>query len=442
MATVEIPEKTDPGIQNVLSDGASGDLGTKKSDPAASIENQSKGRVSLLDSGEDFEMLSDDDDDLSDLPPLENAGTAKSEKEGDKSKAQKGKAAVESTVGNKLDSGFESPDEVKRFTGEWLEVLGNGLLKKKVLVAGEGEDSCPRKGQVVTIHLKTILADGTVVEEEPNLTFTLGVGDVFQALDLSVQLMETKEKSLIFSDARYAYGSQGSKNPEIPPDSSLNLEVELLDVQDGPDLELLPGKGKIKLANQKRERGNYYYQRADYVFAISSYDLAINVTDSSSKVDVTPEEEAELLDVKVKCLNNLAASQLKLEHYEAALKSCNSVLEYQPENVKALFRKGKVLALQGEYSEAISILKKALKLEPSNKTIHAELSRLAKKHTEQKNEETALYKKMLGTSSSSSNSVQKPKPKTSWTIPWKWLFGATAVAIGGVALSVVIAART
>uniref|UniRef100_H3ACC8 peptidylprolyl isomerase n=1 Tax=Latimeria chalumnae TaxID=7897 RepID=H3ACC8_LATCH len=417
------PEKTDPGIQNVLSDGASGDLGTKKSDPAASIENQSKGRVSLLDSGEDFEMLSDDDDDLSDLPPLENAGTAKSEKEGDKSKAQKGKAAVEST-------------------GEWLEVLGNGLLKKKVLVAGEGEDSCPRKGQVVTIHLKTILADGTVVEEEPNLTFTLGVGDVFQALDLSVQLMETKEKSLIFSDARYAYGSQGSKNPEIPPDSSLNLEVELLDVQDGPDLELLPGKGKIKLANQKRERGNYYYQRADYVFAISSYDLAINVTDSSSKVDVTPEEEAELLDVKVKCLNNLAASQLKLEHYEAALKSCNSVLEYQPENVKALFRKGKVLALQGEYSEAISILKKALKLEPSNKTIHAELSRLAKKHTEQKNEETALYKKMLGTSSSSSNSVQKPKPKTSWTIPWKWLFGATAVAIGGVALSVVIAART
>lgn len=27
------------------------------------------------------------------------------------------------------------------------------------------------------------------------------------------------------------------------------------------------------------------------------------------------------------------------------------------------------------------------------------------------------------------------------TIPWKWLFGATAVALGGVALSVVIAAR-
>lgn len=100
--------------------------------------------------------------------------------------------------------------------------------------------------------------------------------------------------------------------------------------------------------------------------------------------------------MKVKCLNNLAASQLKLDHYEAALKSCNLVLEHQPENIKALFRKGKVrcchpcpvaglgrggdhntslnphlifqvLAQQGEYREAIPILKAALKLEPSNK---------------------------------------------------------------------------
>lgn len=46
--------------------------------------------------------------------------------------------------------------------------------------------------------------------------------------------------------------------------------------------------------------------------------------------------------MKVKCLNNLAASQLKLDHYEAALKSCNLVLEHQPGNIKALFRKGKV----------------------------------------------------------------------------------------------------
>ncbi|PNI50454.1 FKBP8 isoform 14, partial [Pan troglodytes] len=60
-------------------------------------------------------------------------------------------------------------------------------------------------------------------------------------------------------------------------------------------------------------------------------------------------------------------SQLKLDHYRAALRSCSLVLEHQPDNIKALFRKGKVLAQQGEYSEAIPILRAALKLEPSNK---------------------------------------------------------------------------
>lgn len=59
-------------------------------------------------------------------------------------------------------------------------------------------------------------------------------------------------------------------------------------------------------------------------------------------VDISPEEENELMDVKVKCLNNMAASQLKLDHYDAALKSCVAALAHQPDNIKALFRMGKV----------------------------------------------------------------------------------------------------
>lgn len=50
------------------------------------------------------------------------------------------------------------------------------------------------------------------------------------------------------------------------------------------------------------------------------------------------------MDVKVKCLNNMAASQLKLDHYDAAFKSCVAALAHQPDNIKALFRMGKVKA--------------------------------------------------------------------------------------------------
>ncbi|KAI7791337.1 peptidyl-prolyl cis-trans isomerase FKBP8 [Triplophysa rosa] len=381
-------------------------------------------RASLLDSGEDFEMLKDMEDDVDeDLPPLEDAG-------GGQKKNNVAKDAAKSDV---------NADQTPTQTEEWLDVLSNGQLKKKVLEPGAGPDSRPQRGQNVTIHLKTSLTDGTVVDEQPDLSFTLGDGDVIQALDLTVQLMETNEKALVEVGAKYAYGALGSSSPAIPPNADLTLEVQLLSVADAPDQELMPPSERINLANKKRERGNVHYQHADYAFAINSYGIALQITEASSRVDISEQEEEELLDMKVKCLNNMAAAQLKLDHYDAALRSCVSVLAHQPDNVKALFRKGKVLALQGETAEAIRTLKSALKLEPSNKTIHAELSKLVKKHSEQKGAEQAMYKKMLGNPTNAS--VQKHSAKSSWGLSWKWLFGATAVAIGGVALSVVIAAR-
>ncbi|XP_078526455.1 peptidyl-prolyl cis-trans isomerase FKBP8 [Lissotriton helveticus] len=416
-------EENQPDVPDACDSEESGGSPPDSSDS----QNKQPRRSSLLDnSTEDFEIIDSEDDDLSELPLLEDIGTAK-----------KPIASDEEPQSQKSENVEEEAPEAKPAPEEWLDILGSGLLKKKVLEVGKGLDSRPKSGQEVTIQLKTQLEDGTLVEEQPSLAFTLGDGDVMQALDLSVQLMQLDETSLIVTDSKYAYGKHGS-SPLIPPDASLHLEVKLLDVKDGPDLETLVGKDKIELANRKRERGNFYYQQGDYVLAVNSYDIALRIIRSSSKVDFTDEEEAELLDVKVKCLNNLAASQLKLDHFEAALKSCNLVLEQQPDNVKALFRKGKVLAQQGDYSDAIPILKSALKMEPTNKTIHAELSKLVKKHTEQKNVESAMYKKMLGTTGSDPPSSSKEK---SWSISWKWLFGATAVAIGGVALSVIIAAR-
>ncbi|KAF3829259.1 hypothetical protein GH733_003523 [Mirounga leonina] len=401
---------------------------------------------------EDFEVLDgvedaegeeeeeEEEEDLSELPPLEDVGQPPLEE-----------AEQPGALAREFLAAMEPEPEPAPAPDEWLDILGNGLLRKKTLVPGPPGSSRPAKGQVVTVQLQTSLENGTRVQEEPELVFTLGDCDVIQALDLSVPLMDVGETAMVTAD---------SKSPYIPPHAALCLEVTLKTAVDGPDLEMLTGQERVALANRKRECGNAHYQRADFVLAANSYDLAIKAITSSAKdgrlwgaggmvttatverhpptVDMTFEEEEQLLQLKVKCLNNLAASQLKLDHYRAALRSCSLVLEHQPDNIKALFRKGKVLAQQGEYSEAIPILRAALKLEPSNKTIHAELSKLVKKHAAQRSTETALYRKMLG---NPSRLPAKCPGKGAWSIPWKWLFGATAVALGGVALSVVIAAR-
>ncbi|KAJ8277269.1 hypothetical protein GJAV_G00073360 [Gymnothorax javanicus] len=393
-------------------DGVEDTINTPSSEPSE------LGHELLTDSTEEFEMVpspvNSENGNAEGCPPMEDAGA--------------GEEVVE-TVSDPVSA----PEE------EWLDVLGNGLLKKKVLEAGNGPDSRAQKGQNVRIHLNISLADCTAVGEEPSLFFTLGDGDVIQALDLTVQLMELNEKAVIQTSAKYAYGGVGSSAPVVAADADLTLEVQLLEVADAPDLELMSPTERMALAGRKRERGNEWYQRGDFGFALNSYNIALQATEASSSVELSPAEEEELLEMKVKCLNNMAAAQLKLDRHEAALRSCVAVLAHQPDNVKALFRKGKVLALQGEYSEAIGALKRAQKLEPGNKTIHAELSVLVKKRSEQRGLEQAMCKKMLGNPSSAA--LEKHQPKSSWGLPWKWLFGATAVAIGGVALSVVIAAR-
>uniref|UniRef100_A0A8U7NHH4 peptidylprolyl isomerase n=1 Tax=Corvus moneduloides TaxID=1196302 RepID=A0A8U7NHH4_CORMO len=192
--------------------GSPGRAGTG-TEPAAAAD------AAQLDTAEDFEVLEEeeeeDEDDLSELPPLEDVGRPPAPPREDAQLPEQG-------------AGDAAGDPQ-----EWLDVLGNGLLKKKTLVPGQGADSRPQKGQDVTIRLKATLEDGTVVEENPALTFTLGDCDVLQALDLCVQLLEMGETALIVSEAKYCYGAQG-RSPDIPPNASLTLEVEQIrrDIRD------------------------------------------------------------------------------------------------------------------------------------------------------------------------------------------------------------------
>lgn len=84
--------------------------------------------------------------------------------------------------------------------------------------------------------------------------------------------------------------SPTSLEPEVPPNTQLSLEVELLGAADAPDVELMPPSERIALAIRKRERGNVHYQRGDYAFAVNSYGIALQITESSSKGQLINEE--------------------------------------------------------------------------------------------------------------------------------------------------------
>ncbi|XP_072324803.1 FKBP prolyl isomerase 16 isoform X1 [Scyliorhinus torazame] len=321
----------------------------------------------------------------------------------------------------------------------WIGITDDWLLQKQILKEGQGQATRPDVGQEVTIKLLGVLEDGTIIDRDPKLTFVIGDGDVIQALEFCAFSMQLDEIALVVSDGQYAYSHTG-RAPDVPADVTLIYEVQLLNVRNAPDPKRLSVSDCIRICKQKRERGNYHFQREDYQSAVKSYNLALDILNISSELNPSAQEAEELQEDGLKCLNNLAATQLKLDLHEEVIASSNAVLQLDPNNVKALFRKGKLLSEQGDYEEAMETLKRALKLEPSTKAIHAELSKLVKKKTDQ----TAPLKQK---NNMCQNTGEKPvtflpaPSKSGLDVPWKWFFGAVAVVIGSVVTSIVLAAR-
>ncbi|VDP91825.1 unnamed protein product [Echinostoma caproni] len=211
-------------------------------------------------------------------------------------------------------------------SSEKLDILGNGLITKQVVEKGLGRETRPNHGDVVTVSYQCWLdEDGTLVEDMPELTFTLGDGDVIHALDLAIPLAELKEKFELIADARFAYGVRG-REPDIPGNARLRYHVRLLASDDPPQYTTMSGKERLTVADQKREKGNYYFRREEYESAMNSYMKALKIlspdsvdqtevdpaTTTASPVDVSPDCFHEMDTLILKLHNNLAATQLKV----------------------------------------------------------------------------------------------------------------------------------
>ncbi|OJW50125.1 MAG: peptidylprolyl isomerase [Alphaproteobacteria bacterium 41-28] len=101
-----------------------------------------------------------------------------------------------------------------------------------------GEGATPQTGQEVTVHYTGWLLengkkgkkfDSSVDRGQP-FTFTIGKGQVIPGWDEGVATMKVGGKRELTIPAELAYGAQGA-GAEIPPNSTLFFEVELLGVK-------------------------------------------------------------------------------------------------------------------------------------------------------------------------------------------------------------------
>jgi peptidylprolyl isomerase len=103
----------------------------------------------------------------------------------------------------------------------------------------EGTGPAPQPGDVVAVHYRGTLEDGTEFDNsydrgEP-IQFALGQGRVIPGWDEGIALMKKGGKAKLVIPPELAYGAQGAGGV-IPPNATLTFEVELVNIYSGaPD---------------------------------------------------------------------------------------------------------------------------------------------------------------------------------------------------------------
>ena len=268
-----------------------------------------------------------------------------------------------------------------------ISSAGDGGLLKKILVEGPESDS-PPDGYEVIVHYVGTLHDGgekfdSSRDRDDKFKFTIGQGQVIKGWDEGVATMKRGEKAILRCRSDYAYGDRGSP-PKIPGGATLNFEVELFDWQEKmKESWQMSAAEKLEAAEKMKATGTEAFKNGDFTTAASKYSSGFDYVKDST------EDDAQAL--KVSLASNAAAAQLKTGENSAAIKHCDFVLGIEPENVKALFRKGQALLGKSEYKEAKAVLKVAYKADPQNKQV---ISLLKKVDLQQKKDKEAEKQRM------------------------------------------------
>jgi len=118
---------------------------------------------------------------------------------------------------DKLSAGFDETDSGLRY---------------KIIQKGTGTSA--EKGNMVSVHYKGQLADGTVFDSSYKrnkpLDFQVGVGQVIPGWDEGICLLNVGDKARLVIPSDLGYGAAGAGGV-IPPNATLVFDVELMDVK-------------------------------------------------------------------------------------------------------------------------------------------------------------------------------------------------------------------
>lgn len=269
----------------------------------------------------------------------------------------------------------------------------NGIISKTMIKEGT-EGPKPRYDHEVTVHYVGKLEDGKVFDESRGrgkpMTVVLNRGQLIPGFEAAIQTMRLNETASFLIHATKAYGQAGC-GADIPPNSNLIFEIELLSFSEKErELDELNGDELILYAQDKKNDGNLAIKEKKYENAIKSYEDGIKAMSMDAVRMMT---DNKVLENALQL--NLALANINIENFGAARKACQTVLDNDPKNVKAIYRLSLAYVGLGMLEEAKKDIYKLCREDPKNPEFRATFDEINKKLAEHKAWEKERYGKMF-----------------------------------------------
>ena len=268
-------------------------------------------------------------------------------------------------------------------------LAGAGLYtpneRSKVTIEIEGRLECSQGKRLLPKQTQELVlgeADDTATAGLERLISTMRVGEVAEC---AVQCSELP--GLPFQLV------QGADSCQV---SLVWYIVKLVSCTRASDSWNMSPSGKLELAEHHKAVGNERFKAGSHSAAASRYSKALKYLITIPPQSTTEEEKDRHKELKMMCLLNLAACQLKLKIFNCAAKNCSKVLETDPGNVKALYRRGQALMYMNDLSSAQRDLEEARNIDRSSKAVNDALRELASREQLQRRHYQQALKSMFG----------------------------------------------
>lgn len=260
-------------------------------------------------------------------------------------------------------------------------------ILRKVLERGESA-IYPNEGSQVKVHIVRYMENNPVEVVEKD--FTLGEGciaGVPEGIELALLKFHLKEKSLIYLRSKYAEDTDEASDAEV------KYEITLTDFKKAKEVWEMNSDEKFEKAKLSKEKGINFFKMGHYKMALKSFKWIITCLENEPGVSPETRESRRLL--LLSGYLNVALCHQKMENHLDVIKVCNKALAIDPNNEKALFRRGQAKEQINDCEEALSDFQTLCTLNPDNKAARNYTVVCRNKMKKQLQKDKSTYNKMF-----------------------------------------------